>query len=53
MKALSDDQLYNAFIKGDNSSFDELMVRYGDSLTYYLWGKLGDMQEAEAGHQVR
>ena len=47
MKSLSDDQLYNAFIKGDNSSFDELMVRYGDSLTYYLWGKLGDMQEAE------
>jgi RNA polymerase sigma-70 factor (ECF subfamily) len=47
MKTLSDDQLYIAFIKGNNASFDELMVRYGDSLTYYLWGKLGDMQEAE------
>ena len=47
MKSLTDDQLYNAFIKGDNASFDELMIRYGDSLTYYLWGKVGNMQEAE------
>ncbi len=43
----SDHELYLAFLKGDNSSFDELMIRYGDSLTYYLAGKLGNIEEAE------
>ena len=43
----SDDQLYNAYLLGDGSSFDELMIRYGDSLTYYLAGRLGSLEEAE------
>ena len=46
-QALTDHELYLAFLEGDNTSFDELMIRYGDSLTYYLAGKLGNLEEAE------
>ena len=47
MRQMTDDELYRAFLGGDTDPFDELMIRYGDSLTYYLCGKLGDLQEAE------
>ena len=43
----TDHELYLAYLSGDPASFDELMIRYGDSLTYYLAGKLGDLEEAE------
>ncbi len=46
-QTLTDHELYLAFLEGDNTSFDELMIRYGDSLTYYLAGKLGNLEEAE------
>lgn len=43
----SDDMLYRAFLGGDTSSYDELLIRYGDVLTGYLNGYLHDWQDAE------
>lgn len=44
---LTDDELYHLFLKGDTNSYDELMIRYGDSLTVYLNGYLHDWQDSE------
>lgn len=43
----SDDLLYRQFLKGDTASYDELMIRYGDRLTFYLHGYLHDINDAE------
>ena len=43
----NDDDLYRQFLKGDSSSYDQLMIRYGDSLTYYINGYTHDLQDAE------
>ena len=43
----SDDELYGGFLSGETSAFDELMIRYGDSLTYYLNGYLHNPEDAE------
>lgn len=43
----TDDALYRQFRAGDGTSYDQLMVRYGDSVTRYLYGYVHDMQEAE------
>jgi RNA polymerase sigma-70 factor (ECF subfamily) len=43
----SDDELYRMYLSGDKSSYDELMLRYGDSLTYFLNGYLHNLQDAE------
>ena len=42
-----DDALYRQFLQGDTASYDELMIRYGDRLTYYLHGYIHDLHEAE------
>ena len=42
-----DDELYRQFLDGDNRSYEELMIRYGDSLTVYLNGYLHNWQDAE------
>ena len=42
-----DDELYRQFLDGDNRSYEELMIRYGDSLTAYLNGYLHNWQAAE------
>lgn len=47
MNVLSDDSLYGAFLKGDNSAYDKLMLKYGDSLTAYLKGFLYSWEDAE------
>jgi len=47
MRLMTDDELYRAFLRGNTDFFDELMIRYGDSLTYYLAGKLGNLEDAE------
>lgn len=47
MNVLSDDSLYGAFLKGDNSAYDKLMLKYGDSLTAYLKGSLYSWEDAE------
>ena len=44
---MSDDELYNRFLTGDVSSYDDLMIRYGDSLTVYLCGYLHNWHDAE------
>lgn len=43
----NDDDLYRQFLAGDPSSYDQLMIRYGDSLTYYINGYTHDLQDAE------
>ncbi len=43
----SDDELYRRFLAGDTSSYDQLMIRYGDSLTFYIHGYTHDLQDAE------
>lgn len=43
----SDDVLYRLYLKGDAASYDELMIRYGDRLTFYLHGYLHDVNDAE------
>ena len=43
----TDGTLYNCFLGGDTKAYDQLMIRYGDSLTLYLYGYLHDWQEAE------
>ena len=35
------------FLAGHTSAFDELMIRYGDSLTFYLRGYLRTLEDAE------
>ena len=45
--AIKDDNLYNEFLSGDNSAYDKLMIRYGDSLTSYLKGYLYSYEDAE------
>lgn len=43
----TDDELYRLFLAGDTTSYDELMIRHGDSLTIYLNGYLHDWQDSE------
>ena len=43
----NDDVLYHEYLKGDTASYDKLMIRYGDRLTFYLQGYLHDMYDAE------
>ncbi len=44
---LNDDELYQNFLSGDTDSYDQLMIRYGDSLTKYLYGYLKSWEDAE------
>ena len=43
----SDSELYSLFLGGDTTSYDKLMLRYGDNLTCYLKGYLKSMEDAE------
>ena len=42
-----DEEKYRRFLSGESQAFDELMIRYGDSLTFYLNGYLHSWQDAE------
>lgn len=44
---LNDDELYSMFLSGDTDAYDQLLVRYGDSLTRYLYGYLSSTEDAE------
>ena len=44
---LADGALYDRFLRGETSAYDQLMIRHGDSLTRYLYGYLHDWHEAE------
>ncbi len=43
----SDSKLYDSFRGGYTKAYDQLMIRYGDSLTMYLYGYLHDWQDSE------
>ena len=43
----NDDTLYRLFLSGETSAYDELMIRYGDNLTFFLCGYLRSLQDAE------
>lgn len=42
-----DHELYSLFLAGDTKAYDELMIRYGDSLTVFLNAYLHDWHDAE------
>lgn len=42
-----DGKLYQSFLDGDTTAYDQLMIRHGDSLTLYLYGYMHDWQDAE------
>lgn len=44
---IDDDSLYAGFLAGDNSSYERLMIRYGDDLILYLKGHLYSWEDAE------
>ena len=44
---MSDDQLYQQYLAGDQSAGDELMLRYADALTAYLDAFLHNAHDAE------
>ena len=43
----TDDELYNGYLGGNAQAGDELMLRYGDALTAYLFSFIGDHHDAE------
>ena len=45
--AMTDEELYRRYLYGDDAGLSELMARYGDALTIYIDGYLGDIHEAE------
>ena len=45
--AMTDEELYRRYLDGDDAGLSELMARYGDALTIYIDGYLGDIHEAE------
>ena len=42
-----DDESYRQFMSGNPSAYDGLMIRYGDSLTIFLYGYLHIWKDAE------
>ena len=42
-----DEALYQQYLAGEDAAADALVARYGDALTLYIHGFLGDLQEAE------
>lgn len=44
---MTDTELYRRYLNGDEGALSELMARYGDALTIYIDGYLGDIHEAE------
>ena len=44
---MSDDELYRAYLSGEPSAGDELMLRYADALTSYLTAFLHSPEDAE------
>ena len=43
----SGDELYSAFLAGDGTAYDELMIRHGDDLLVYLNGYTHNFHDAE------
>lgn len=43
----NDDELYSRFLDGETAAYDQLLIRYGDNLTFYLNGYLHNLQDSE------
>lgn len=44
---MTDEELYRLYLAGDDAGLEGLMERYGDALTLYIDGYLGDIHESE------
>lgn len=44
---VSDETAYRKYLAGDEAAAQLLVERYGDALTLYINGVLGDIHEAE------
>ena len=44
---MTDEELYRLYLGGDDAGLEKLMERYGDALTLYIDGYLGDIHESE------
>lgn len=44
---MTDEELYRRYLDGDETGLTALMNQYGDALTLYIDGYLGDIHEAE------
>ena len=44
---LSDEQLYINFLHSDNEALDELLVRHKEGLTWFLYGIVKNLEDAE------
>lgn len=44
---MSNEELYRDFLAGDNDAFTQLMERFGDSLTFYIYGYTKNLHDAE------
>lgn len=44
---MTDEELYRLYLAGDDAGLEGLMERYGDALTLYIDGYLGDVHESE------
>lgn len=44
---MTDEELYRRYLDGDEAGLSKLMEKYGDALTLYIDGYLGDIHEAE------
>ena len=44
---MTDEELYRRYLDGDETGLSQLMEKYGDALTLYIDGYLGDIHEAE------
>ena len=45
---MTDVEHYHQYLDGDESGLSALMARYGDALTVYIDGYMGDIHEADA-----
>ena len=43
MDTIKDDELYNRFLDGDTSSYDQLMIIHGENLIFYIYGSDKDV----------
>ena len=43
----TDEQLYSRFIHGETEALDELLLRHKDGLTWFLYGIVKNMEDAE------
>ena len=43
----NDDELYRRFLSGETAAYDQLLIRYGDRLIFFLNGYLHNLEDSE------